>query len=58
MRNGSKILHKKNQVISSKNKAVMLIFPIQNKIQIRKNRRHAFIFAWNDLRFLYRILEP
>ena len=48
---GSKILHKKIQVISSKNKAVTLIFPIQNKIQIRKNLRHAFIFAQKDLKY-------
>ena len=51
LRYGSKILHKKFQVISSKNKAMTLIFPIKNKIQIQKNRRHAFIFARNDLRF-------
>ena len=48
---GSKILHKKFQVISSKNKAVKLIFPIQNKIKIQKNRRHAFICRRNDLKF-------
>ena len=47
----SKILNKKFQVISSKNKAMTLIFLIQNKIKIRKNRRHAFIFARNDLKF-------
>ena len=37
------ILHKKIQIILSKNEGVMAIFPIQNKIKIRKNRRHAFI---------------
>ena len=48
---GSKILHKKFQVILSKNEGVTLIFPIQNEIKIRKNRRHAFIFGRNDLKF-------
>ena len=48
---GSKILHKKFQVILSKNEGVMLIFPIENEIKIRENRRHAFIFSVNDLRF-------
>ena len=48
---GSKILHKKIQVILSKNEGVTLIFPIQNKIKIRENRRHAFIFGQNDLKF-------
>ena len=48
---GSKILHKKFQVISSKNKAVTLIFPIQNKIKIQENHCHTFIFAQNNLRF-------
>ena len=51
LRYSSKILHKKFQVISSKNEGVTLIFPIQNEIIIRKNRRHAFIFGRNDLRF-------
>ena len=51
------ILHKKFQVISSKNKAVTLIFPIQNKIKIRENRRHTFIFTRNDLRFFVQNLE-
>ena len=53
----SKILHKKFQVISSKNEDVTLIFPIQNEIEILKNRRHAFIFGRNDLRFFCGILE-
>ena len=51
LRYSSKILHKKFQVISSKNEGVTLIFPIKNKIKIRKNRRHAFIFDQNDLKF-------
>ena len=51
LRYSSKILHKKFQIISSKNKGVTLIFPILNEIKIRKNHRHAFIFAWNDLKF-------
>ena len=50
---GSMILHKKFQVISSKNEGVTLIFKIQNKIKIRKNYRHTFIFAQNDLKFFY-----
>ena len=37
---GFLILHKKFQVILSKNEGVTLIFPIQNEIKIRKNRRH------------------
>ena len=40
---GSKILHKKFQVISSKNEGVTLIFPIQNEIKIRKNCCHEII---------------
>ena len=48
---GTKILHKKFQVILSKNEGVTLIFPIQNEIKIWENRRHAFIFGQNDLRF-------
>ena len=56
---GSKILHKKIQVILSKNEVVTLIFPIKNIIKILENYRHAFIFGRNDLRFfLSRILEP
>ena len=51
LRYRSKIWHKKFQVILSKNEAVTLIFPIQNEIQIQKNRRHAFIFGQNDLKF-------
>ena len=51
LRYGSKILHKKFQVISSKNEGVTLIFKIQNQIKIQKNCRHAFFFAQNDLNF-------
>ena len=35
----------------AKKKGVTLIFPIQNEIKIQKNRRHAFIFGLNDLKF-------
>ena len=49
LRCGSKILHKKFQVILSKNEGVTMIFPIQNKIKIWENHRHTFIFAPNDL---------
>ena len=45
------ILHKKFQVISCKNEGVTLIFLFLNEIKIRKNRRHAFIFARNHLKF-------
>ena len=48
---GSTILHKKFQVISSKNEGGMVIFPNFDLKWNRKNRRHAFIFAWNDLKF-------
>ena len=51
LRNGSKIPHKKFQVILSKHEGVTLIFPIQNEIKIWENCRHAFIFWRNDLRF-------
>ena len=51
LRCGSLILHKKFQVILSKNEGVTLIFLIQNEIQIWKNCRHAFIFDQNDLKF-------
>ena len=40
-----RIYTKKFQVILSKNKAMILIFPIQNKIKVWENCRHAFIFA-------------
>ena len=42
---------KKLQVISSKNKAMTLVFPILNKIKIQKNHHQAFIFAQNRLKF-------
>ena len=51
LHNGSKIPHKKFQVILSKHEGVTLIFPIQNEIKIWENCRHAFIFWRNDLRF-------
>ena len=41
----------KSQVISSHNEGVALILRFQNEIKIRKYRRHAFIFAQNDLKF-------
>ena len=48
---GPMILHKKIQVISSKNEGVTLIFKIQNQIKIGKNCCHTFIFAQNNLKF-------
>ena len=48
---GSKILHKKSQVISTKNEGVTAIFPNFDFILDRENQRHGFIFAWNDLNF-------
>ena len=48
---GPTILHKKFQVISSKNEGVTAIFPNFDLNWNRKNRRHAFIFARNDLKF-------
>jgi len=51
LRNGSKILHKKFQVISTKNEGVTAIFPNFDFILNRENQRHAFIFAQNDLKF-------
>ena len=48
---GSKILHKKSQVILNKNKGVTVIFPNFDFIFNRENQRHAFIFAQNDLKF-------
>ena len=51
LRLGSTILHKKFQVISSKNEGMTAIFPIQIHIENQKNRRHAFNFARNDLKF-------
>ena len=51
LRYGSTILHKKFQVISSKNEGVMAIFPIPKQIKNLENRGHAFNFAQNDLKF-------
>ena len=48
---GSKILHKKFQVILSKNEGGTLNFPIRNEIKIRKNHRPTFILDRNDLKF-------
>ena len=48
---GSKILHKKFQVISIKNEGVTAIFLNLDFIFNRENQRHAFIFARNDLKF-------
>ena len=51
LRCGSKILHKKFQVILSKNKGVTLIFPIQNEIKIRKKSpsRLHFKSKWLEI---------
>ena len=46
-----KILHKKFQFISIKNEGVAAIFPNFDFIFNRENHCHAFISAWNDLRF-------
>ena len=48
---GSTILHKKFQVILTKNEGVTAIFPNFDFIFNRENQRHAFIFAQNDLKF-------
>ena len=60
LRNGSKILHKKSQVILTKNEGLTAIFPNFDFILNRENQRHAFIFAQNYLKyfFLCKILEP
>ena len=55
---GSTIQHKKLQVLSSKNEGGTVIFPIQIQIENRENRRRAFNFASNDLKFLCTIVEP
>ena len=49
---GSKILHKKSQVILTKNEGVMAIFPNFDLILNWENQRHAFIFARNDFKFI------
>jgi len=51
LRLGSTILHKKFQVIPSKIEGVTAIFLIFDVNLNRENRRHAFIFARNDLKF-------
>ena len=51
LRYGSMILHKKYQVISSKNEGMTVIFLNFDFILNRENQRHAFIFAQNDLKF-------
>ena len=48
---GFKILQKKSQVILTKNEGVTEIFLNFDLILNRKNQRHAFIFAQNDLNF-------
>ena len=48
---GYKILHKKSQVISTKNEGMTAIFPNFDFILNRENEYHAFIFALNDLKF-------
>ena len=57
LRYGSKILHKKFQVISSENKGDTGIFPNFDLILNRENKCHAFIFAQNDLKFVLKILD-
>ena len=51
LRNGSKIVHKKSQVILTKNEVVTVIFPNFVFILNRENQRHTFIFAQNDFKF-------
>ena len=50
---GSKILHKKSQVIWTKNEGVTAIFANFDLIFNPENQRHAFIFAPNDLNFFF-----
>ena len=57
LRNGSKILHRKSQVISIKNEGVTAIFPNFDFILNRENQRHAFIFAQNYLKFFVQNLR-
>ena len=45
------VLHKKSQVISTKNEGMTAIFPNFDFIFNQENQRHAFIFAQNDLKF-------
>ena len=51
LRNCSKILHKKSQVILTKNEGVTAIFPNFDFILNREKQCHTFIFAQNDLNF-------
>ena len=48
--NGFKILHKKSQVILSKNEGMTAIFPNFDFILNRENQCHGFIYAWYDLK--------
>ena len=45
------MIHKKSQVISTKNEGVTGIFPNFDFILNRENQCHAFIFAQNYLKF-------
>ena len=47
----SKILHKKSQVISSKNEGITVIFPNFDLNLNQENCHHAFISAQNNLKF-------
>ena len=47
---GFKILHKKFQVILSKNEGGTAIFPNLDLILNLENQHHTFIFAQNDLK--------
>ena len=51
LRYGSKILHKKSQVISTKNESVTAILPNFDLILNWENQHPAFMFAQNDLKF-------
>ena len=51
LRYGSKILHKKYQVILTQNEGMTAIFPNFHFILNQENQCHAFIFAQNDLNF-------
>ena len=55
---GSKNLHKKSQIILTKNEGLTVIFANFDFILNLENQLHAFIFARNDLKLLCRILEP
>ncbi len=51
LRYGSKILHKKFQVILSKNEGVTAIFPNFDLILNQENQCHTLILVQNDLKF-------